>query len=360
MFVAAPAGGFKMVYEYANRLQARGHQVTVVHPRNLKPQAGWTQTAKSYLWPMKLRWQHRPLIGWFPLVPEAQVKLTPDLRDHYLPDADVIIATAFETAFAVNACNTTKGRKYYFIQHFEDWNGTATRVRATWQLPLQKIVVSQWLFDIARELGVAGETAYIPYGLNFSEFHTTNSIAERRQPRVAMMTHSLTFKGTPDGLEALRLVKERIPELQAILFGVEPRPTNAPDWCEYVQQPGLNKLREIYNNAAAFLCPSISEGWGLPALEAMACGCALVAADNQGVRDFTQTGENALLVPVRRPDLLAESLYEVLTNDSLRVRLATAAERSVGRFTWERSVNAFEKLLLETPAPLFLQEAVRS
>ena len=356
MFVTAPAGGFKMVYEYANRLQARGHQVTVVHPRNLKPQAGWTQMAKSYLWPMKLCWRHRPLISWFPLAPEVEVRLTPDLRDRYLPDADVIIATAFETAFAVNDCNSAKGRKHYFIQHFEDWDGDEARVRASWKLPLQKIVVSQWLLDIARELGLANETAYIPYGLNFSEFYTTNSIVERQQPYVAMMTHSLVFKGTPDGLKALQLLKSRIPALQAVLFGVEARPADAPEWCEYIRQPAPDKLREIYNGAAAFLCPSISEGWGLPALEAMACGCALVAADNQGVRDFTQAGENALLVSVRRPDLLAESLYDVLTNDNLRVRLATAAEQSVRRFTWERSVNDFENLLQGEPVKPLMQE----
>ncbi|NOT64035.1 MAG: glycosyltransferase family 4 protein, partial [Acidobacteria bacterium] len=302
--------------------------------------------------------QHHPLIKWFPLNPEVEVKLTPDLRDRYLPAADVIIATAFETAFAVNEASNAKGRKYYFIQHFEDWDGEAARVRATWQLPLQKVVVSQWLLDIASELGVADDTTYIPYGLNFSEFHTTRPIAERTQPCVAMMTHSLKFKGTPDGLEALRLVKQRIPELQAVLFGVEVRPANAPEWCEYIQQPSLAALREIYNGAAAFLCPSISEGWGLPAMEAMACGCALVAADNQGVRDFTTANENALLAPVRRPDLLAESLYDVLTNDNLRVRLATAAEQSVRRFTWDRSVNAFERLLLREPMSSLMQEAV--
>ena len=343
MFVAAPAGGFKMVYEYANRLQARGHQVTVIHPRNLQQQAGWRAAGKSRLWPHKLRWQHRPLISWFPLAPDVKVRLVPDLRDRYLPEADVIIATAFETAFAVNECAVTKGRKFYFIQHFEDWDGELERVRASWRLPLQKIVVSQWLLEIARELGVAESTNYIPYGMNFSEFYVTQPIAARRHPRVAMMTHSLVFKGTPDGLAALRLARERIPDLQAVLFGVEPRPAAAPDWCEYVQAPPV--LRELYNSAAAFLCPSISEGWGLPAMEAMACGCALVAADNQGVRDFTRAGENALLAPVRRPDLLAAHLCDVLTNGDLRVRLATKAERSVRWFTWERAVGALENLL---------------
>ena len=225
------------------------------------------------------------------------------------------------------------------------------------QMPLHKIVISQWLHEIAREMELVETTSYIPYGMNFSEFYVTQPIAARRHPRVAMMTHSLALKGTADGLEALRRARARIPHLQAVLFGVEARPAAAPDWCEYVQLPAPAVLRGLYNSAAAFLWPSISEGWGLPAMEAMSCGCALIAADNQGVRDFAESGENALFAPVKRPDLLAECLYDVLTNDDLRVRLATEAERSVRRFTWERAVDSLESLLCEKTVLPNIQEA---
>ena len=345
MFLTAPAGGFKVIYEYANRLQTRGHAVTVIHPRNVEPRHGWRETMKSYLWPYKLRWQNRPLVKWFPLAPEVTVQFVPDLRERNLPPADVIIATAFQTAFAVNECSQEKGRKYYFIQHFEDWIGEVETVRASWQLPMHKIVISRWLLDIARELGESENTSYIPNGLNFSEFNITFPIENRSNPLVAMMTHSLAFKGTADGLEALRLLRERLPEVKAILFGVSKRPAEAPAWCEYRQLPKPGELRDIYNNASVFLFPSISEGWGLPAMEAMACGCAVVAAENQGIRDFAQSDVNALLAPVRRPDIFADNLYQLLTTPDLRTRLAKAAAQSVRYFTWERAVKSLEDLL---------------
>ena len=345
MFLTVPAGGFKVVYEYANRLQARGHDVTVIHPRNVEKQPGWREAVKSYLWPYKLRWQNRPIIKWFPLAPEVKMWLVSDLRDSNLPPADVIIATAFQTAFAVNECSRGKGRKYYLIQHFEDWVGELENVRASWRLPMHKIVISRWLLGLANELEKKDNTSYIPNGLNFSEFYVTRPIAERGNPSIAMMTHSLTFKGTADGLEALRLLRERLPQVQATLFGVGIRPIDAPAWCEYVQLPTLNELRDIYNSASVFLFPSISEGWGLPAMEAMACGCAVVAAENQGIRDFAQSGVNALLAPIRQPDALADHLYQLLTNADLRKRLAVAAVESVRYFTWERAVTSLEELL---------------
>ena len=345
MFLTAPAGGFKVVYEYANRLQARGHEVTVIHPRNVEPQYGWRETMKSYLWHYKLHWQYRPLIKWFPLAPEVIVRLVPDLRESNLPSADVIIATAFQTAFAVNKCRREKGRKYYLIQHFEDWIGDVEAVRASWRLPMHKIVISRWLLDRATELGEGENTSYVPNGLNFSEFCITRPIEARSNPLVAMMAHSLAFKGTADGLESLRLLRERLPQAEAILFGVGARPAEAPAWCEYRQLPTPSELREIYNHASVFLFPSISEGWGLPAMEAMACGCAVVAAENQGIRDFAQSGVNALLAPVRQPEVLADHLYRLLTTADLRVRLAEAAAESVRYFTWERAVKSFEELL---------------
>jgi glycosyltransferase involved in cell wall biosynthesis len=357
MFLTAPAGGFKVVYEYANRLQARGHDITVIHPRNVNPQQGWREAVKSYLWPYKLRRQNHPLIKWFPLAPEVNVQLVPDLSENNLPTADIIIATAFQTAFAVSECGREKGRKFYLIQHFEDWIGDTDLVRASWRLPMHKIVISRWLLDLAKELGESGNTSHIPNGLNFSEFYLTHPIEARCYPLVAMMAHTLTFKGTADGLTALRLLRERLPQVEAILFGVGARPADAPEWCEYAQLPTPSELREIYNKAAVFLFPSVSEGWGLPAMEAMACGCAVVAAENQGIRDFAQSGVNALLAPVRQPAVLADHLYQLLTNSELRTRLAVSAAESVRHFTWERAAQSLEDLLSNANQALLMKQA---
>ncbi|MGH9845240.1 MAG: hypothetical protein ACREEM_41515, partial [Blastocatellia bacterium] len=128
MFLDGPSGGFRVVYEYANQLQQRGSQVTVVHPRNITRQQGAVEAIKSVAWEWKLRKNHRPLVKWIRLNPAIRLALAPDLRERFIPDGDVVIATAFDTAFPVSGYPANKGRKFYLIQSYEDWNGPPGRV----------------------------------------------------------------------------------------------------------------------------------------------------------------------------------------------------------------------------------------
>lgn len=347
MFLGAPSGGFKVVYEYANRLQARGHQVHVIHPRNIAPQPGVMELVKSIAWKWKLRIKHRPLVGWIRLDPRVGLRLAPDLRERFIPDGDAIVATALETAFSVSAYAAEKGRKFYLLQSYEDWSGKAGRVRESWRLPLRKIVISKWLRRIADEMGEAA--AYIPIGLDFSHFAIATPI-ERRAPRVAMLAHPNEIKGLADGLAALEIARRERPGLQAVLFGTHPRASllpDCPDWIDYVCRPAPAALVALYNSCQVYLHPSRREGWGLTAAEAMACGCALVSADNGGVHEFATEGESALLAPVQSPELLARQLIRVLADDSLRYRLARNGNAQVRQFTWDRAVDSLEQLLME-------------
>src|SRR5262245_11052581 len=178
MYLNRPAGGFKVVYEYANRLQARGHQVTVVHPRNLDPQPGARQKLKSALWPYKIKWQER-LVPWFAVHPEVRLSLVADLGEQFIPEGDAIFATGYQTAFWVARYGARKGGKFYLIQHHETWLGPADEVNRTWTLPLHKIVIARWLARLARELGAAEGVSYIPNGIDFSRFKLVRPIATR-------------------------------------------------------------------------------------------------------------------------------------------------------------------------------------
>src|SRR5262249_4715072 len=279
MYLNSPSGGFKVVYEYANRLQKRGHKLSVVHPRNIEPQNKRFDRIKSLVWPYKLKIKNRPLIGWFPMEPDVDLLLVPDLQERFMPESDCIVATAFNTAFPVDSYSQDKGRKFYLIQAYEDWNGSTDRVRESWLLPLHKIVISRWLLEIAQGLGERDRTDYIPIGMDFAHFEITSPMEQRKLPRVGMLAHPNEIKGFHDGIAALELAKREMPDLQAVLFGTHPRPEMAPDWIEYEYRPSPKRLAALYNSCQAYLHPSWTEGWGLTAAEAMACGCALISAD---------------------------------------------------------------------------------
>jgi len=344
-FLATPSGGFKVVYEYANRLQARGHEIIVIHPRNEKSLRGAVEFVKGRLWKYKLQLKYNPLIPWFNLHPGIKLLLVPDLSERFIPDSECIFATAYNTAFYVNSYSLGKGRKFYLIQSYETWQGSENKVRASWKLPLNKVVISSWLLKISHELGEADRTTYIPLGLDFSQFKITVPIRDRKIPSVGMLAHPNKIKGTKDGLTALKIAKERIPALRATFFGTHERDTDVPAWIDYVRTPSPKQLLDLYNSCQVFLHPSWIEGWGLPPAEAMACGCVLVASANEGVYEFAVEGKNAMLAPIKRPELLAEKLIEVIVNDDLRIGLAEAGHESIQRFTWDRAVDSLEYLL---------------
>jgi glycosyltransferase involved in cell wall biosynthesis len=99
-------------------------------------------------------------------------------------------------------------------------------------------------------------------------------------------------------------------------------------------------LPALYSLAAVFAFPSWYEGFGLPILEAMACGTPVVAADNSSLPEVV--GQAGLLVKAEDCDALAQSLYRLLTDQALRTSLILAGQWQARRFTWE---NAARQLL---------------
>ncbi len=282
---------------------------------------------------------HHQLVPWFPVDAKVTLSLVTDLSEHNIPEADVIFATACETAFPVAVYSARKGKKFYLIQSYESWNQPEEVVQASWKLPLHKVVISRQLLEIASGIGERQRTTYIPNGIDFEDFKLLTPIAGR-ELRIGMLAHPNEAKGTKDGLQALELVKQKYPELQAVLFGTEPRLECIPDWVSYERQPAKAKLIDLYNSCRIFLNPSWTEGWGLTSAEAMACGCALVTADNGGAAEFSVDGENALVVPVKQPELLADRILRLLDDDGLRMRIALSGHNSIQQFTWERTVNS--------------------
>lgn len=346
-----PVGGFRVVYEYANHLVARGHEVTVVHPRRLP---NWSPTPPNlYRWlRRKARYLRdlilRPKVEWQPIDPRVRMLYVPKPTAKYVPDADAVFATAWQTAEVILEYPPSKGQKFYLIQHYETWSGPKERVDATWRSPLHKIVIAKWLYEKGLELGVQPtEMVHIPNGINHALFRLLEPI-EQRQPRIAMMFSNIYWKGGADGLKALEIARGEFPKLKAVLFGVGPRPPSLPRWIEYVQNPTQEQLvRQIYNGCSIYVCPSWTEGWHLPPAESMACGCTLVSTDIGGVRDYAEHEKTALLSPPRNPEALAKNLLRVLEDDNLRIQLAKAGHKRIQEFTWDRSTDLLEQFLVQ-------------
>ncbi len=340
-----------MVYEYSNHLVARGHQVTVVHPQHLGVY-GSHPLNRACLWLRNKTKQPAspvpaPRLDWYPIDSRVTMLHVPEPTSSHVPDADAVIATFWATAEYVVRYPPQKGGKFYFLQAFEqEWAGPKTRVEAVWKAPIAKIAVSRALYEYGLTLGIPeNDITYIPNGIDHTKYRVTRPIRSRNR-RIAMLYHPLPNKGSIDGIKALELVHSTHHDIQAILFGTPPRPTELPNWIEYSCGLSLEELvNRIYNGSSIYICPSWTEGFGLPPAEAMACGCAIAVTDSGGVRDFADHGVTALLSPPRDPMSLAKNIIHLLEDNDLRIRLANAGHKRIQQFTWERSTDLLEDQL---------------
>jgi glycosyltransferase involved in cell wall biosynthesis len=349
-----PIGGFKVVYEYANFLSARGHKVNVVHPNllrideplsSLRPK----KKVKAFwgYWSMKLTKNFRP-DHWFTVSPSVTMLWTKDLAAENVPDADIVVASAWETAEWAVTYPASKGRRFYIIQHLETWSGPEERVLKTWKAPFEKIVIAEWLQRIAT--GMGQRTHLICNGMDFTRFKQTVPAEDRDPHQLLMLHHPVEWKGSADGLTAFEIARQTIPELHLTLFGIDPAPPNLPPGVEYHHQPRQDELNDLYNRAAVFISPSWTEGWGLPPAEALMCGGAIAVTRGGADEAFAIHEETALVSPIKDPAALAANIVRLVRDKELRLRLARQGHELIQQFTWERSGAALEALMLDAVA----------
>lgn len=341
------AGGTRMIAQHADNLRRRGHSVTLVStpPWDLALKTKLGVLARGGGWPKArkrlpshldgLGLEHRVLNRRRPVV------------DADLPDADVVIATWWETAPGVARLSPSKGAKTYFVQHYEAELGQdAAGVDATLRLPLQKVVVAKWLADLARDQFDDPDALVAPNGLDVARF---DAPVRGRQPRptVGMSYSDNPSKGWATGLRAYRLAAERVPGLRLVAFGTSrPKPGDLPEDAEFILDPPQDHIRDIYAATDVYLATSLSEGYCLPPVEAMGCRCPAVSTRVGGLPEVIQHGLNGYLVDPEDAEGLADGVVRVLDRPEAAWKaMSDSAYARAREITSEDATDVFEQAL---------------
>jgi glycosyltransferase involved in cell wall biosynthesis len=345
---AGMAGGIRVVAIYAKRLMDRGNEVFVVsQPQR---QRTWRDLARSLIKDGRVSEEVQNVTSYFDglAVPHRVLNVCRPVTDDDVPDADVVVATWWETAEWVARLSSKKGAKAYFIQHHEVFDYLPKeRVKATWRLPLHKITISKWLVDLAREEYGDNNVSHVPNSVDMAQFYAPER-GRQPTPTVGVLYAPVEWKGCSISFAAFARAAEKIPELRLISFGSSPPVEGLPlpTGTEFHLLPPQDKLRELYAKCDVWLCGSYAEGFHLPILEAMACRCPVVSTAVGGSVDSIEQGVNGYLVPVGNSKELGDRLIELLSlPESQWLRMSAAAHQTASSYSWDDATERLEQSL---------------
>jgi glycosyltransferase involved in cell wall biosynthesis len=339
-------GGIRVVAIYAEQLKRRGHDVFVISaPPDVPLRRKMKSLALGRGWPGSRR-QPSHFDG--TSVTHRVLEQARPVVDADLPDADVVVATYYTTACAVQRLSPAKGAKALFIQGYEVDEGRPNpALDATWRMPMHKITISRWLVDLAREKFGDPVVSLVPNSVDAGQFHAVPR-GKGCVPTVGLLHSNIPMKGAAAGLKALNRVAAVLPSLRVVSFGSEPPALGLrlPRFAEFHLRPPQDRLRELYAGCDVWLATSILEGFSLPLLEAMACRCPVVSTRAGGPIDIVEDGVNGYLVDVNDVNALADRALRILTLSQDRWKeMSDAAFTTATRYTWDDATERFEQAL---------------
>lgn len=383
-------GGVRVVFEYANRLQKKGHIVNIVYPLiplYLKPKIRMRDRGMQIIRTLyninnktESKWNLNARLIRVTTINQKYTKYV----EKSIPDADIIIATSWGTAYFVNNLSKNKGEKYYFVQSYEIWDIWQNKIcwkkieqiekdykKWTFEMSdikpddkylreskklvddtyimsnLKKITIASWLKDLLEIRFNQKVYGMITNGVNFEEFYCEEipSKWEEKQKTITILASlrgGSLLKGDFDLIESLKKVNNKHPEIKIVLYGSK-RNMNIPEWIQFVDTPFGENLRQLYCSAQIFVSASRLEGCQLPPMEAMACGCAVVATNIGGVPDYSINEKTIISVPSRNPEKLSDAIIRLIENENERKTIAENGYNYIRQFNWEKATDKIEK-----------------
>ena len=281
--------------EFANRLVARGHDVTFYLPPDVELRCSWMPC-------------------------DAAVK---PITDGFGDDLDVVLFNHEPQWHLLERFEHARRRVFYALHYARLYGkeGSWESVRAPVDLQLAN---SNWTAD-----QIFAETGYRPLvqlgGVNRDTFHPYPG--PKRYPLLCSGEQQRAWKGTDTILEA------------GHLLGLAGRAVRG-------QEPRSARARARVRGGARVRGRQLVRGLLSAGLEALACGTPLVTTDNGGCREYAIDGETALVVPPRDARAMADAIRRLLDDEALAARFVANGLDLVGRdFDWERRTDEFESVL---------------
>jgi glycosyltransferase involved in cell wall biosynthesis len=217
------------------------------------------------------------------------------------------------------------------------------RIESIYALPTVKAAISKHLVELI-ERRFAQKCFLIQSSIDSNIFYPDERKVWGSSGKIRILSVGpiqMGFKGIPDALQAIRMLKEKGIPVEFIRVSFYP-PSEREEVGRVVNQYYMNlkekEMGELYRNTDIFISSSLEgEGFGLPAMEALACGVPSILTEISSYKNFDEKMDFAYFVPIHRPDKIAEGVFAFMEDRGLRAKCVERGIDVAKGFTLERT-----------------------
>jgi glycosyltransferase involved in cell wall biosynthesis len=217
----------------------------------------------------------------------------------------------------------------------------SARTVAAWSGSILTITVSSTLVPWLEATMGHPILAVVPNGIDAADYYVEPGIVRNG---IGAIFSRHPSKAPGELLDLLRRAREMWPSIPQYVFSGDRRPA-ALRHCQFLRYPSKHETRRLYCHSRVWIIPSRSEGFGLPALEAMACGCAVVSSKTAGSMELIEHEHNGIILPCGNTADFLREIERLLRDTAFREQIVAAGRETAKRFTWERAGDKMEAVL---------------
>ncbi len=323
------SGGVRCASIVAKGLLDRGHDVRLLCRRPDGGLGSWIRSLRDkVVYPESADW----LSGF-----SGDMEQYVDIATCRFRAGELIVAFGMASSGLLARLGHVPNRKVQYLHGSTPWCPDLMEQALRLQVP--KIIVASYLRDVVASYGGNQVIGVIPNGVDCRQYYS--SVPESDRDGVGLIFSWHAAKDPETTLSVIRKLRVRRPDVPIRVFGAHRRPTELKQ-VSYRRYPTVPQARGIYSRSLVWAVCSKAEGFSMPVLEAMACGCAVVATDCGGTRDIMADGESGFLVPPQDSERIVDKVMQLLDNRDLRERIRNNSQSAVPQFTWERTISELE------------------